>query len=139
MVDAGIILDKEHTVYLLCHGEYKEREIFASKHCDVFFSFHLNWFDPHGRYGLLLYKKDDEKSKILADILAYKFTKVLGYPFKVWALKKGDRGFNNLMYLSIPGILLEPGFLNNPEHMRRINGEKIGKVLLWGLKKWRIQ
>jgi|Deesub1362A_J573_1020465.scaffolds.fasta_scaffold00533_17 N-acetylmuramoyl-L-alanine amidase len=124
MMQTAIFLEKfyGHKVWLLCHDDYKKRQVFANKiKAELFVAWHLNWTQIPGNYGLVLYDKRGKISKEFARILAEECKKIFGYDFFFWSAQRNKRGFNNIKHTIMTAIIFEPGFVNNIHHMNKLN------------------
>ncbi len=117
-------------VFMLTFGKYKDRQKFANWiNADYYFSFHLNYSKPPGKYGLILYDELKEGDNERARILAEEFEKKLGYTFNFWSVQKNKRGSICIRYAKMPAFILEFGFINNNYHLRMIKPFDIAKIL----------
>ncbi len=138
MVVAAKMLEREgHTVFMLAHDDYKNRQKFANRmRCDVFFALHMNSASSAGDYGLIYYDERGKLGKLFALLLAGEFEKQLPWDFRVEALGPSQRGFNNIKHTHMTALLLEPGFLNNSRHMRALTPLSFAMALTEGIKRF---
>lgn len=101
---------------------------------DLFLSIHANSF-PQSIYkgAQTFYEKADPKSKYLAEAIQYHFVRKLG-PNRRRA-KAGD--YRVLNDTAMPGVMLEVGFLSNPEEADMLGDDRyrdrIAKAIFHGL------
>lgn len=130
------------TVYLTRQGDYDLSKTTTSNHkrndlserarlinesnCDMYISIHLNSDPSPTWHGVqIFYTNNNEKNKQLAEIMQKKFKENLNSERKIKQLEN--------MYLfdriNIPGVLVEAGFISNPndrhlltttEHQKKI-------------------
>lgn len=98
----------------------KRKEIIEKSNCDIFISIHMNKFSLQSSKGAqIFYKMEDDKSKNLAESVKDLLVKNVKNARKL-ALS-GD--FLVLNSAKCPAILIECGFLSNPEE--EINLQKV--------------
>ncbi len=97
------------------------RQIAESYENAVFVSIHMNAF-PDSRYGGLqvYYSPNDEGSESLAKEIQL-LTKELLLPENNRAVKQADRSIYLLDRLECPAVLVECGFLSNPEDLANLS------------------
>jgi N-acetylmuramoyl-L-alanine amidase len=124
---------KEYNTFLITSGHYSERIRWANKHCDpkssFYLSCHLNAASGHkGRYSLVEHYYDaTEQTRQLAEHIATQFHQILEteYPSMSYApggvreIEKGGRGSVCLKNTNMSALLIEPFFLDNPEHVAK--------------------
>ncbi|TDT50392.1 N-acetylmuramoyl-L-alanine amidase CwlD [Fonticella tunisiensis] len=108
------------------------KEIIKEYRADVFISIHLNSFPQSQYYGAqVFYNRDDEKSKRLAKITQEELIKVLDRN------NRREEKANNTYYIlkdnPVPSILVECGFLSNPEEERLLNQEDYQNKIAWAI------
>lgn len=105
-----------NTNLALCPDKYedmqKRKEIIENSSCDIFISIHMNKFSLQSSRGAqVFYKMEDENSRLLAESVKDMLVKNV-----VSARKLTLRGdFLVLNSAKCPAILIECGFLSNPE------------------------
>ncbi len=101
---------------------------------DLYLSIHANSF-PQSIYkgAQTFYEKSDPKSKFLAEAIQYQLVRRLG-PNRRRA-KVGD--YRVLNDTNMPGVMIEVGFLSNPEEARLLGDdgyrERIAKAIFYGV------
>lgn len=134
LTQEDIIIIRNNPQQGILTGWYPDRIKWANGNkIDLYFAGHLN--AGKGKYGLIEVEEgkieDYELAKVLVDI----FKEKLGNSdFRIKKLSKDDRGYFCIAGSNCPAFLLEPAFLDNPEHFEKlVNGDwcyLIGKVLL---------
>ncbi len=128
-----IILIRNNPALKILSGWYYQRIRWANENnVDLYFAGHLN--AGGGKYGLIGIL-DREEDFELATILSEMFKNSLKISdFRITKLGEKDRGYSCIAGCKCPIFLLEPVFIDNPEHFSQLkDGElcyKIGKVLL---------
>lgn len=133
----GYLETAGYIVYLLCHGDYIERQKYCTANAfDLHIQCHLN--ACNGNYSLV-YCRENEKAKILAAIIADKFQDLPILESKFEVATEETNGYN-CMISTIPSLLIEPLFLDNEKHYKEIvEGNAcflIGKLLAEGILEW---
>ncbi len=107
-------------------GDYPDRAKWANANgVDVYLAGHLNSFDGKANYSLVEVSFNSSgKSKVLACALLDGFKKYLGLRTVYKHLDQGERGNSCVKYTSMPAVILEPLFIDNPDHARML---KIGE------------
>ncbi|MBQ8850493.1 MAG: N-acetylmuramoyl-L-alanine amidase [Clostridia bacterium] len=117
------------------HGQKKiqdlatRRKIAESYENAVFVSIHMNSFPEEKYSGLqVYYSKNDESSKFLAESIQ-SLTKEKLLPDNTRKCKAADSNIYLLDRLSCPAILVECGFLSNPQECARLSDSTYQKQL----------
>lgn len=141
---AKVILTRsdENGIYELDSKSIKEKKVSDAKNrveignnnfADVFISIHLNKFPPSQIYRgwQTFYKKDNEDSKILAEFIQENLNKNIEF--------KNDRlaaSINNIYVidnLKVPAVIVECGFLSNPDETELLKTDNYQNKLVWGI------
>lgn len=101
--------------------------------CDVFVSIHLNKFPSSSSYSgwQTFYQKNNDKSKRIAELIQENLNKNIDV--------KNDRSSLPItaIYimdnLKIPAVIVECGFLSNPEETNRLKEDDYQNKLAWGI------
>ena len=81
----------------------------------VYLSPHLN--AGSGDYSLILYDGRSQKSEDLAEFVQRQWQEIEGMPpVRIKPVNMGDRGFVIVRFTKMPALILEPFFLDNPDH-----------------------
>lgn len=128
----GITLIRNNQSQKILTGRYFDRISWANNNkVDLYFAGHLN--AGAGKYGLIEIANKEylDYARILVDMFREGLE---NNDFRINILSEKDRGYNCIAGSNCPAFLLEPAFIDNPEHFNKlINGDwlyKIGKVLL---------
>lgn len=110
----------------------KRKDIIREYDADIFISIHLNSFPQSQYYGAqVFYMRGDEKSEALAKKIQEELIKTLDRNNKRAA--KPAENYFLLDSNSIPSILVECGFLSNPEEERLLNDEGYQNKIAWAI------
>lgn len=110
----------------------KRKEIIENGNCDIFLSIHLNSFQQSQYYGAqTFYKIDSEESYKLAHIVQEELKNFLDENNKRMPQKRDDLYL--LRELNIPSILVECGFLSNPQEEALLADERYQDKIAWAL------
>jgi len=115
------------------NSDLKNRKKIAdTSQASAFISVHLNSF-PQSRYKGVqsFYPKDSEQSKLLAVSIQKELKTTLGINDNRDALAIKD--IYVLKNTKIPSIIVECGFLSNPEEEARLASEKYREKIAWGI------
>ena len=122
---------------LLTHQEYSQRKLFCKQvRADIHLQCHLN--AAGGKYGLILYNEiNPTDCHSLASKIAKQFEANLPITLcKIEKMKEKDRR-NSCVMDSIPSLLLEPLFLDNPDHFKFLQKDEgvveIAKAIVAGI------
>jgi N-acetylmuramoyl-L-alanine amidase len=124
-------------------GEYAERAAWANREgVDLYLACHLNAADPHGDYALIEFDyRAGHRTRDLVIGLAARWRG--GLPVRkvlTKALLETDRGFGCISRVAAPALLLEPLFLNHPEHFAFLTSDAgprlIGKAVVDAIAEW---
>lgn len=108
------------------------KNIVVNSNADVFISVHLNSFPQTKYYGAqTFYPKGNEKGKMLATIIQEEFRSILDKNNKRVPLQKN--GIYLIEGLQIPTVLVECGFLSNPNEERLLDNKKYQKKIAWAI------
>ena len=120
-------------------GQTKKSEDLRNRHAlinscgaDVFVSIHLNSFPQSQYYGVqTFYMEGDEESKKLAESIQNEAIRVLNRGNKRKA--KATDSIFILKNNSMPGVLIECGFLSNLEEERLLDQEHYQEKVAWAI------
>lgn len=115
------------------------RKIIEDSNCEILLSIHLNSFSDSQYYGAqTFYKKDCEESKRLAYIVQREFKNTLDKDNNRVPQEREEVFLIN--EVSVPAILIECGFLSNPNEERLLKTEdyqkKLANAIYNGVKKY---
>lgn len=81
---------------------------------DYVISLHCNAFDETASYTTVLYYKDSQRSKRLAEILQRELVSALGLrDAGIKPIGEEDRGGSQVMNITCPNVIAEPFFIDN--------------------------
>ncbi|MGE5330041.1 MAG: N-acetylmuramoyl-L-alanine amidase CwlD [Deltaproteobacteria bacterium] len=115
------------------NSDLKNRKKIAdTSQASAFISVHLNSF-PQSRYKGVqsFYPKNSEQSKLLAVNIQKELKATLGINDNREALAIKD--VYVLKNTNIPSVIVECGFLSNPEEEARLKSEKYRQKIAWGI------
>ena len=108
------------------------RDIRDNSDADIFVSIHMNKFEDPKYYGAqVFYSYTPEESKRLAESIQEELIK-LADPSNTREAKKAD-GIFILKNSRIPSVLVECGFLSNPEEAQKLETDKYRDTLAWAV------
>lgn len=110
----------------------KRHEIINNSNADLFISIHLNHFPQSQYYGAqTFYKRGDESSKKLAEIIQSELITIIDRGNRREIKSRDDVYILNNN--TIPGALVECGFLSNAEEERLLKDAKYQQKLAWSI------
>ena len=99
---------------------------------DLFLSIHMNYFPSKEANGLrVFYDKNHEETEELAKQIQDKIGEVTGA--KTYAVKTADQNLFLMKNPPLPSVLVECGFLSNPEEEKKLNDEEYQAKIAWGI------
>ncbi len=125
--------DKE-TIRAKKNSDLKNRKkIIDESQADVFISIHLNRFEQSKYYGAqVFYATNNEQSKVLGEIIQKELIEVLDNG----NTRKAKPATSDIYLLRdppIPAVVVECGFLSNPEEERLLQTDKYQKKIAWSI------
>lgn len=131
-VDEGLY-SQEGTIRNKKNEDLKNRkEIIKQNRGDIFISIHLNSFPESKYYGAqVFYHSGDEDSKILARLVQEELLKTLDRNNK--RVEKSSETYYILRDNPVPSIIVECGFLSNPEEERLLKDEDYQSRISWAI------
>ena len=115
-------------------SDIKNREEFIkSVNADAFISIHMNKF-PEKKYSgpQVFYSGNNEKSKSLAECIQKSMISALN-PQSKREIKQADSSIYLLKHTEIPAVLVECGFLSNPEEENKLKDKNYQRQLAWSV------
>ena len=115
-------------------SDIKNREEFIKEaNAELFISVHMNKF-PEEKYSgpQVFYSANNEKSELLAKCIQESMIAALN-PEKKREIKKADENIYLLKKTQIPAVLVECGFLSNPQEEQKLKDEKYQRQLAWSM------
>ncbi len=106
----------------------------------VFISVHQNKFEDTSQHGTqVFYSGNNEKSKVLAEAIQTSITSAV-QPENGRVVKKSGSGIYLLYHAKIPAVLVECGFISNPDEVKKLKDEsyrmKLAILIADGLLKY---
>jgi N-acetylmuramoyl-L-alanine amidase len=95
-------------------------KIKRESNCDVFISIHQNFFDESCYHGAQVWYSKSEKSEKLAHIIQENLRKDLDRKNKRVEKAAGNSYKILRCYFSIPSVIVECGFLTNPQEEKKL-------------------
>lgn len=110
----------------------RRKDIVKGNEPHALISIHVNSFPQPRYYGAqTFYSKDNEKSKQLAIIIQEELIRVLNDNNERTVLEKND--VYMIKGLDIPAVLIECGFLSNPQEEQRLNDPQYQQKIAWSI------
>lgn len=110
----------------------KRREIIKNSGADLFLSIHMNSFSDSRVKGLhIFYDKNHPEIEDTAKAIQESIAKVTGA--EMHAVKTADESLFLMKNPPIPEILIECGFLSNPEEEKKLCDEKYQSKIAWAI------
>jgi N-acetylmuramoyl-L-alanine amidase len=131
-VDEGLY-SEEGTIRQKYNENLRNRkQIIKESNADMFISIHLNHFPQAQYYGSqVFYLKGDEGSKRLGRLAQEELIKVLDRGNK--RVEKPSDTYYMLNDNGIPSIIVECGFLSNPEEEKLLNDSTYQNKIAWAI------
>ena len=129
----GLSTEKSRTIReMKLEDMRKRRNIMKKADADLFVSIHMNSYRNNSAEGLrIFYSQNFEDIKPLAENIQLRMSDVTGA--KTSTVKTADKGLFLLKNPPIPSILVECGFLSNPEEERLLSSPDYQSRLAWAI------
>lgn len=99
---------------------------------DIFISIHMNSFSSSKTSGLhVFYAKNHEEVKSLAENIQDRISKITGA--KTHTVKTADKNLFLMKNPPLPAILVECGFISNPEEEKKLNDADYRSRIAWAI------
>lgn len=99
---------------------------------DVFISIHMNSFSSSKTNGLhVFYSANHEEVKPLAENIQERISMITGA--KTHTVKTADKNLFLMKNPPLPAILVECGFISNPEEEKKLNDEDYKSRIAWAI------
>jgi len=106
--------------------------IMEESSADLFISIHMNSYPNHTTSGLrIFYDPNHEKVKPLAENIQYRIRDITGTNINL--VKSADESLFLMKNSPIPAILVECGFLSNPQEEKKLQEEDYQSRLAWAM------
>lgn len=99
---------------------------------DIFVSIHMNKFEQQQYSGAQVFYADDEESKILGQCIQTEMKQLLN-PDNNRVAKKADSSIFLLKKSSVPSVIVECGFLSNPQEEQLLNTPDYQDKVAWSV------
>ena len=110
----------------------KRLKIIKQSNADLFVSIHMNQFPKPQVNGLrLFYDKSHPETKELAELMQERMSEVTGA--KMYAVKTADQSLFLMKNPPVPALLVECGFISNPDEEKKLNDEDYQARLAWAI------
>ncbi len=111
---------------------HKRVQIINNANADLFLSIHMNSFTDASANGIhIFYGKEDEKTKELAEEIQRSIVDVtLAKPHSV---KEVSKSLYLMKNAKIPSILIECGFMSNPQEAQLLQNEEYQAKIAWAI------
>ncbi len=107
-------------------------EIMNTADADIFISIHMNFFPSASVHGLrVFYAANHPDTKDLAEFVQQRMNEVTGA--KTSAVKAADRNLFLMKNPPLPALLIECGFLSNPQEEKKLNEDDYQSRLSWAI------
>lgn len=108
-------------------------ELANNSNADVFLSIHLNKFSGSSKYRgwQTFYQKDSEKSKLIANNIQDNLNKNIDLANDRNVLPISDVYI--MEHVKIPSVIVECGFLSNPDETNNLKKEEYQNSIAWGI------
>ena len=131
--DSGLQDESANTIREMKKSDMrKRREIVKDSGADLFLSIHMNSFADSSINGLhIFYDKEHPEIEETAKRIQDKIGEVTGAP--THAVKTADERLFLMKNPPIPSILIECGFLSNPEEEKKLTDENYQAKIAWAI------
>jgi len=132
--DAGLFGADDKSVREKKRKDLRKRErIMNESQADLFISIHMNKFEDSRYSGpQVFYSPNEESSKRLAETLQSELIAVL-QPSSRREIKKANSDIYLLKKAEIPAVLVECGFLSNPQEEKLLQDEDYQNRIAWAI------
>lgn len=137
----GIYDDENASIRVKKKSDMKKRlDLLNTSHADIFVSIHMNNF-PQSKYrgSEVIYSENYLQSALLAELI-HKEMIAIDPAVKPREVKKAEKTLFLLKNAQIPAVIVECGFLSNPEDEKLLNDEsyqdRISAAICQGIVKY---
>lgn len=111
---------------------HKRLDIMEKSNADLFLSIHMNSFPDSKVNGLrVFFAKNHSETEELANNIQDKIGSITGAA--TYAVKAADEKLFLMKNPPIPAVLVECGFLSNPEEEKKLNDENYQAKIAWAI------
>ena len=131
--ESGIWTEKSNTIReKKVEDMYNRLKIMKKSDADLFVSIHMNSYTNTSTSGLrIFYSPEFEEIKPLAENIQIRMAEVTGAKTNV--VKAADSKLFLMKKAPIPAILVECGFISNPQEEKKLNNEEYQARLAWAI------
>lgn len=131
--DNGIFDEDLKKIKQMKVSDIKNREkLMNDSNCDIFVSIHANKFPQEKYSGPQVFHAKTEESKKLAEYIQSRLTEIINPP-SVREIKEENGDIYLLKKAKIPAVLVECGFLSNPDELALLKKSDYQKRLAWAI------
>ncbi len=131
--ESGIWSEKSSTIReKKLEDMYNRLKIMKKSDADLFISIHMNSYPDHSTSGLrIFYSPEFDEIKPLAENIQSRMADVTGAKTNV--VKAADKKLFLMKKTPLPAILVECGFLSNPQEEKKLNDSDYQARLAWAI------
>lgn len=131
--DSGLQAEEADTIRKMKISDMnKRREIIKDSDADLFLSIHMNSFSDSSISGLhIFYDKAHPEIEEMAKEIQDNMGRVTGA--STHAVKTADEKLFLMKNPPVPSILIECGFISNPEEEKKLTDEKYQAKIAWAI------
>lgn len=133
--DSGIYDESESTIRKMKVSDMRKRlDIIKKSGADLFLSIHMNSFSDSSVNGLhIFYDKNHPDIEPLAKMIQENISSVTGA--SAHAVKTADEKLFLMKQSPVPAVLVECGFLSNPEEEQKLKSDEYQAKIAWAIAK----
>lgn len=110
----------------------KRLDIIKQSNADLFVSIHMNYFTDSDVDGLRLFYDAKHKETLkLAEFIQERMSEVTGAG--MYAVKASEPSLFLMKHTPVPAVLIECGFLSNPEEEKKLNDDEYRSRIAWSI------
>ena len=131
--DSGLQDENAETIRKMKVSDMNKRlDIMKNSHADIFVSIHMNSFGDQKVSGLhIFYDKNHPEIERLAKSIQNKMSEVTGA--EMHAVKTADERLFLMKNPPMPAILVECGFLSNPDEEKKLASDEYQSKIAWAI------
>ena len=131
--DSGLQDENAETIRKMKVSDMNKRlDIMKNSHADIFVSIHMNSFGDQKVSGLhIFYDKNHPEIERLAKSIQNKMSEVTGADMH--AVKTADERLFLMKNPPMPAILIECGFLSNPDEEKKLASDEYQSKIAWAI------
>ena len=131
--DSGVFENRNGTLREKKREDMNTRlSIMKKSDADLFLSIHMNSFESKKVNGLhVFYAENYKELKILAENIQERISEITGASTHV--VKTADKSLFLMKNPPVPAILVECGFISNPDEEKKLNDEDYQSRIAWAI------